>query len=131
MRETHRVSQGVAFFRQGRPRRHADGAGLVRLAAPKAARVPKHRTATQRRGWSVPLKLCLCFGIVTTLGVGAFGGAPAQAQSSVTFRGIYEFAGGNTKVDATDPDLAGVVLTYYWSQIEPQKGVFNWSPIES
>jgi hypothetical protein len=115
MRETHGVSHGVAPIRQGRPSRlHAAGAGLarLRLVAPKATPAP------------IP-------GIFASLGVGAFGGAPAEAQSSVTFRGIYEFAGGNTKADATDPNLAGVVLTYYWSQIEPQKGVFDWSPIES
>jgi hypothetical protein len=46
------------------------------------------------------------------------------------FRGIYEFAGGNSSSDARDPDLAGVVLVYYWSEIEPQKGVFDWSLIQ-
>ncbi len=44
---------------------------------------------------------------------------------------MYEFAGGNSATDAGNPDLAGVVLTYYWSQIEPQKGVFDWSLITS
>jgi hypothetical protein len=46
------------------------------------------------------------------------------------FRGIYEFAGGNSAADATNANLAGVVLVYYWSQIEPQKGVFDWSVID-
>jgi hypothetical protein len=54
---------------------------------------------------------------------------PAPATSDPDFRGIYEFAGGNSSTDATDPDLAGVVLIYYWSQIEPQKGVFDWTLI--
>ena len=94
--------------------------------------------ARHRRGSSVSLKPYVCVGIVMSLIVGtmslivgAFGGAGAGAQDSVTFRGIYEFAGNNSSADATDPDLAGVVLTYYWSQIEPEKGVFDWSQIQS
>ncbi len=54
----------------------------------------------------------------------------APAAPSSGFQGIYEFAGDNSQADATDPDLAGVVLTYYWSEIEPQDGVFDWSQIQ-
>jgi hypothetical protein len=50
--------------------------------------------------------------------------------STTAFRGIYEFAGDNSSADAANPDLSGVVLVYYWSQIEPQKGVFDWTLIE-
>jgi hypothetical protein len=49
--------------------------------------------------------------------------------AGTAFRGIYEFAGNNSAADATDPDLAGVVLVYYWSQIEPSRGTFDWSVI--
>lgn len=55
------------------------------------------------------------------------GAGPAVADS----KGIYEFAGGNSAADAGDPDLTGVDLVYYWSQIEPEKGVFDWSQIQS
>jgi len=72
----------------------------------------------------------LSVAVALSLMVGLFGGTGAGAQTT-NFRGIYEFAGNNSATDATDPDLAGVVLTYYWSQIEPQKGVFDWSQIES
>ena len=72
----------------------------------------------------------LSVAVALSLIVGLFGGTGAGAQTT-NFRGIYEFAGNNSATDATDPDLAGVVLTYYWSQIEPQKGVFDWSQIES
>jgi hypothetical protein len=54
---------------------------------------------------------------------------PAPVTSDPNFKGIYEFAGGNSSTDATAPDLAGVVLIYYWSQIEPQKGAFDWNLI--
>jgi hypothetical protein len=87
-------------------------------------------TAAHQHGWSVLLRLCLGVALAMSLVVGAFGSAGAGAQSS-PFRGIYEFAGGNSSVDATNPNLAGVVLVYYWSQIEPQKGVFDWSQIQS
>jgi hypothetical protein len=51
--------------------------------------------------------------------------------TSTAFRGVFEFAGNNSGADATNPDLAGVVLVYYWSQIEPAKGSFDWSVIEN
>jgi hypothetical protein len=51
--------------------------------------------------------------------------------SSSGFRGIYEFAGNNSAADANNPDLAGVVLVSYWSQIEPAKGTFDWNVIET
>jgi hypothetical protein len=46
------------------------------------------------------------------------------------FKGIYEFAGDNSAADAGDPYLTGVDLVYYWSQIEQEKGVFDWSQIQ-
>ncbi len=48
-----------------------------------------------------------------------------------TFHGVFEYAGNNSAADAGNPDLAGVDLDYYWSQIEPQKGVYDWSIITS
>jgi hypothetical protein len=54
----------------------------------------------------------------------------AAAPQSPGFQGIFEFAGNNASSDAADSDLAGVVLVYYWSQIEPQKGVFDWSVVD-
>jgi Beta-galactosidase len=50
--------------------------------------------------------------------------------ASTAFRGVFEFAGNNSGADAANPDLAGVVLVYYWSQIEPTKGTFDWSVIQ-
>jgi hypothetical protein len=50
--------------------------------------------------------------------------------ASTTFRGVFEFAGNNSGADATNPNLAGVVLVYYWSQIEPTRGSFDWSVIQ-
>lgn len=85
--------------------------------------------ALHQRRWSIPFGLSL--GIVLSLFAATYGTAGAGAQSSVTFRGIYEFAGNNSATDATNPNLAGVVLVYYWSQIEPQKGVFDWTQIQS
>jgi hypothetical protein len=44
---------------------------------------------------------------------------------------VIEYAGANSAHDATDPDLAGVDLDYYWSQIEPSKGFYDWDVITS
>ena len=53
-----------------------------------------------------------------------------RCSTTAEFKGIYEFAGDNSAADAGDPDLTGVNLIYYWSQIEPEKGVFDWSQIQ-
>jgi hypothetical protein len=53
-----------------------------------------------------------------------------KSVTTPAFRGVFEFAGNNSSADATNPDLAGVVLVYYWSQIEPEKGSFDWTLID-
>jgi beta-galactosidase GanA len=44
--------------------------------------------------------------------------------------GVYEFAGDNSGADAEDPDLAGVVLVFYWSALEPERGQIDFSAID-
>ncbi len=68
---------------------------------------------------------------VTTTTSGAPVNRPVSGTDSAEFKGIYEFAGNNSSADAGDPDLTGVDLVYYWSQIEPEKGVFDWSQVDS
>ncbi len=60
------------------------------------------------------------------------GTTPVGGSTPVSsFHGVYEYAGNNSGADATDPDVAGVNLDYYWSQIEPTKGSFDWSVIDT
>lgn len=47
------------------------------------------------------------------------------------FRGIYAFNTGNASTLASNPNIAGTTLTYYWAQIEPQAGQYNWSLIDN
>jgi hypothetical protein len=47
------------------------------------------------------------------------------------FQGIYVFSGGNSATYADDPLVAGTYLGYYWSQLEPQEGRYNWNQIDS
>ena len=54
---------------------------------------------------------------------------PATNGWPTGFQGAYEYAGNNSSTDATNPDLVGVDLDYYWSQIEPAKGQYDWSVI--
>jgi len=56
--------------------------------------------------------------------------SPTAVAAPAGFQGIYEFAGNNSSADARDPDLAGVDLVYYWSQIEPTRGSYDWSLID-
>jgi hypothetical protein len=51
--------------------------------------------------------------------------------SKTGFKGIYVFNGGNASTFADNPDIAGTYLGYYWSQLEPQQGQYNWSLIDN
>src|SRR5579883_3181256 len=53
------------------------------------------------------------------------------ASQYPNFKGIIEFSGGNTSTDATNASLVGTNLIYYWSQLEPQKGQYQWSVIDN
>ena len=46
------------------------------------------------------------------------------------FKGLYQFTASNTSENAASPYLAGTYLGFYWSQLEPQKGQYNWSVID-
>ena len=67
------------------------------------------------------------------------GGAPGNngadapcvtTQTQTTPKGIYEFSGKNSSADASNLYLAGTNLMYYWAQLEPQKGQYNWNLID-
>jgi hypothetical protein len=58
--------------------------------------------------------------------------ATVQRRSTrdTTFRGIYEFSGQKKSADVANPYVAGTYLGYYWKQLEPQQGQFNWNLID-
>lgn len=47
------------------------------------------------------------------------------------FQGIYAFNTNNSSALATNPSVAGTELAYYWSQLEPTQGQYNWSLIDN
>jgi hypothetical protein len=47
------------------------------------------------------------------------------------FKGVYVFNGNNTSTFSDNPNIAGTYLGYYWSQLEPQQGQYNWSLIDN
>ena len=51
-------------------------------------------------------------------------------KADSAFKGIYAFSGSNSSDLATDPDIAGRSLVYYWRQLEPQKGQYNWALVD-
>jgi hypothetical protein len=55
------------------------------------------------------------------------GGVSGRPAAGGALQGMYEFAGANSSGDAGNPDLAGVVLVYYWRQLEPVRGQDDWS----
>ncbi len=42
-------------------------------------------------------------------------------------KGIFQFSSHNAATNADNPALQGTNLVYYWSQLEPQQGQYNWS----
>lgn len=56
---------------------------------------------------------------------------PVTTPPATGFRGIYAFNTGNASTLVTNPNIAGTTLTYYWAQIEPQAGQYNWSLIDN
>ncbi len=51
------------------------------------------------------------------------------SQKYPNFKGIYQF-GSSYSTLATNPYIAGAHLGFYWSQLEPQKGQYNWSAVD-
>ncbi len=52
-----------------------------------------------------------------------------SGQQYPNFKGIYQF-GSNASNLASNPSIAGVHPGYYWSQLEPQRGQYNWGVID-
>lgn len=52
------------------------------------------------------------------------------ARQYPNFKGVYQFTSSNTSANSDNPYLSGNYLGYYWSQLEPQQGVYNWSVID-
>ncbi|HLZ57815.1 MAG TPA: beta-galactosidase [Ktedonosporobacter sp.] len=50
--------------------------------------------------------------------------------TSTGFKGIFVFDNKNSTDHVTDPSIVGTYLGYYWSQLEPQKGQYNWNIID-
>ncbi|HLX58816.1 MAG TPA: beta-galactosidase [Ktedonobacteraceae bacterium] len=56
--------------------------------------------------------------------------ATATPPTYPNFKGLYQFTSSNTSKNSNNPYLAGTHLGFYWSQLEPQKGVYDWSAID-
>jgi hypothetical protein len=56
---------------------------------------------------------------------------PTPSPAISGFQGIYAFNTGNSSALATNPSIAGTELAYYWSQLEPVQGQYNWSLIDN
>ena len=54
----------------------------------------------------------------------------ASHLSTTKPNGIYQFAAHNSAVNADKAYLQGTYLGYYWSQLEPQQGQYNWNVID-
>lgn len=55
---------------------------------------------------------------------------PAHPASGSKPRGLYQFLGNSHPEDAANPSIDGGLMLFTWSQVEPQRGVFNWGAID-
>ncbi|MFD4503834.1 hypothetical protein [Streptomyces sp. NPDC058457] len=70
-------------------------------------------------------------GVTSATPSGVTSATPSATTSAApSFRGVYAFSGGNTSDLATDPDVAGRSLVYYWAQLEPRQGQYCWNLID-
>lgn len=78
----------------------------------------------------------LAVGIVSTA-TGTAAATPGTKPTAVrpaddpNFKGIFAFSGGHTSDLASNPDIAGRSLVYYWAQLEPKKGQYDWSLVDN
>jgi Beta-galactosidase len=54
---------------------------------------------------------------------------PTSSQYS-SFKGIIQFRGEDDPNGASNPYLAGANITFYWSQLEPQKRQYKWDVVD-
>jgi hypothetical protein len=86
--------------------------------------------------------VCIIVAVVIAIGSGAIfflstksnpspspSGTPG-AISNPNFKGIMIFSGKNSSAHSDDPNVVGTNLNYYWSQLEPQKGQYQWDVID-
>ncbi len=45
-------------------------------------------------------------------------------------KGIFQFSSHNAATNVDNPAIQGTNLIYYWAQLEPQQGQYNWAPID-
>lgn len=48
-----------------------------------------------------------------------------------TFNGTYVFNNGNAATFADNPAIAGTYLGFFWAELEPVKGQYNWDLIDN
>jgi len=51
-------------------------------------------------------------------------------NNTKAIKGIFQFSSHNAATNADNPAIQGTNLIYYWSQLEPQQGQYNWAPID-
>jgi hypothetical protein len=54
----------------------------------------------------------------------------AGTTTNGTAKGIFQFSAHNTAANVDNPYIQGTTMNYYWSQLEPQQGQYNWQIID-
>lgn len=55
---------------------------------------------------------------------------PPAGSPYSQFRGIFQFQGTDDPANASSPYLAGANICFYWSQLEPVQGQYDWSLLD-
>lgn len=55
---------------------------------------------------------------------------PTKTAQYPNFKGLVQFTAHITATGSANPYLVGTSANYYWSELEPQKGQYNWQKID-
>ena len=70
-------------------------------------------------------------GIIATAFLAATVGVALVSASPTPARGLWQFEGQANPQNATNPAIDGALLMFTWTQLEPTKGGYNWSTLDS
>jgi Beta-galactosidase len=101
----------------------------------------------KRNAILIPGMICLLLvGVMVGIGLKILSGSTANTANTQgktktlptgirnvqypNFKGLYQFTANNSSINSDKPYLAGNYLGYYWSQLEPLKGQYDWSIID-
>ena len=75
-------------------------------------------------------RLAVCTLVILILALVGFGFQGTRHASAGVGHGLYEFGSYPGSAGLTSPHSAGTNPLFYWSELEPGEGAYNWGPLD-